>query len=160
MLGSIAGRARELGRRVEERRGGDEQLAQQAIVAARRGDAEELARLTHPDFRLELRTGAGDLVAEGEPAREQLLALAATIFRRGAVSEGWGGFSTGGMSASSLAIVYGDGRRTDLAFTALARNGLLERLHVLAAGEPGGRRPAPIELTSGGGAEEEGEGGR
>ncbi len=101
--------------------------------------------------------GAGDLVAEGEPAREQLLALAATIFRRGAVSEGWGGFAAGGTSSSSLAIVYGDGRRADLAFTALVRNGLLERLHVLAAGDPGGRRPAPIELTPGGGAEEEGE---
>ncbi len=67
-------------------------------------------------------------------------------------------FSTGGTSSSSLAIVYGDGRRTDLAFTALARNGLLERLHVLAAGEPGGRRPGPISLTPAVGAEEGEEG--
>jgi len=133
--------ARDIGRRLRARGERNTRTAQLLIVAARRGDRDEVARLSHPDFHLELRTGVGDLVADGDRAREALLAVAGSMFRLQAVSEGWGGIASDETTASSLAIVYGDGSRTDISATSLVRNGVVERMQILAAGDPAGRTP-------------------
>jgi hypothetical protein len=43
-----------------------------------------------------------------------------------------------------LAIVYADGRRADIVFSALARGGTVERLALISAGPFSGRKPASL----------------
>ena len=148
---SLRSRAKEVARRLVPAKTLPE-TAQQLVVAARRGDAEEVAALTHPDFAFELRSGGGDLTASGDAAREALLAVSARVFRAQAVSEKWSGFAQGETSVLLLAAAYGDGKRSDVALVSAAREGVVDRLAVIAAGDPSGRAPtewAPEPLSSG-----------
>lgn len=135
-------RAVAAGRRLASRPASAEHLAQELVVAARRGDTAAVARLTHPEFGFDLRSGAGDLVASGDAAREALLAVARSTFRLQAVSEKWSGIAQGPTTVMLVAATYGDGTRTDLALAARVGEGVVERLAVIAAGDPAGRAPA------------------
>ena len=139
-LGAIAGR-------IEGWRQRRLNLTQDLIVAARAGDGAGVAELTHPAFAFQLRSGAGDLAAEGEAGRAALIGVAQQVFQAQAVSESWTTVSEGTSAVLLLAAGYGDGTRTDLAVTALVRRGLVERLAILAAGAPGGRQPLSWSAT-------------
>ncbi len=146
----LRSRASGLAARVEGWRERRTATTQALVVAARVGNAEEVAALTHPSFSFQLRSGAGDLAAHGDAGREALLAVAADVFRLAAVSESWTTIGDGESVVLLLSASYGDGRRTDIAFTALVRGGLVETLALVAAGEPGGRAPAEWRPPEGG----------
>jgi len=133
-----SGLAKRLGNRAESRT----RTAQALLVAARRGNAAEVAELTHPSFQFQLRSGVGDLAANGDEGREALIELAAEIFHSQAVSESWTAVSEGEITVLMFAAGHGDGSRTDLVATALVRDAVVERLGLIAAGAPGGRPPS------------------
>jgi len=134
-------RASGLASRVEGWRGRRIKTTQDLIVAARAADEAGVAGLTHPSFAFQMRSGAGDLAAEGDAGRVALIEVTAEIFRAQAVSESWTTVGDGESVVLLLAAGHGDGTRTDVVVTALVRGGLVERLAIIAAGAPGGRRP-------------------
>jgi hypothetical protein len=117
-------------------------VAQELIAAARGQDADAVSRLTHPSFAFDLRSGAGDLVTSGDDARVALLAVAGDMFRSQAVSENWTVVADGALTTLLLAATYGDGTRADVVIAALAEEGKVVRLGIIAAGDPAGRPPA------------------
>jgi len=141
LAGELRTRASELAARVEGWRGRRIKTTQDLIVAARAADAAGVAGLTHPSFSFQMRSGAGDLAAEGDAGRAALIEVTAEIFRAQAVSESWTTVGDGESVVLLLAAGHGDGTRTDVVVTALVRGGLVERLAIIAAGPPGGRRP-------------------
>ena len=87
--GSLKGRAAEVVKKFGERGRRRTETVQALLVAVRAGDAARVAELTHPAFSFELRSGAGDLSADGDRGREALSAIGRQLFAKQAVSETW-----------------------------------------------------------------------
>jgi LPS sulfotransferase NodH len=133
--------ARAIARHGSERGDRAVRVAQDVVMAAREGDRSRLAELTTDSIVFELRSGAGDLRAEGDEARDAILALASELFGRQLVAESWA--ATGDRSSACLLVagVAGEGRRVDVTIAVLVQGSRAARVGVVSAGDPRGRVP-------------------
>jgi hypothetical protein len=139
--GGIARSIGILAQRVLRRHRRNSRIAQRLLVAARQDDAAAVGALTHPAFSFQLRSGAGDLAADGPAGREALLAVAREIFGAGFITESWMRVGDNQTACLLFSAAHSDGRRTELVATARVRGGLVEALGLLVAGAPGGSMP-------------------
>jgi hypothetical protein len=116
-------------------------LAQQVVVAARTGDRARLAALTTDSVVLQLRSGAGDLRAEGDEAREALLDLAAELFGPQFIAESWAVTADRSSACLLISAIVGDGRRVDVTIAVLVQDSRAAQVGVVSAGDPRGRDP-------------------
>lgn len=119
--------------------GTGEAVATRLMEAVRQRDGAGIAELTRDDILLELRSGAGDLRATGDDARDALSALGRAIFGQRFVSEQWN-VSVGDRAVSfDIAAVAGDTTRVDASISVMVRDGQVVQVSIVSAGDPRGR---------------------
>jgi hypothetical protein len=116
-------------------------VAQDLVVAARTGDRARLAALTTDSVVLQLRSGAGDLRAVGDEAREALLDLAAELFGRQFIAEEWTVTADRSSACLMISAIVGDARRVDVTIAVLVQGSRAAQVGVVSAGDPRGRVP-------------------
>jgi Sulfotransferase family len=116
-------------------------VAQELVAAARTGDRARLAALTTDSVVLQLRSGAGDLRAVGDEAREAMLDLAAELFGRQFIAESWAVTADSSSACLLISAIVSDGRRVDVTIAVLVQDTRAAQVGVVSAGDPRGRVP-------------------
>jgi Sulfotransferase family len=130
-----------IARGASQRGDGAARVAQDVVVAARTGDRARLAALTTDSVVLQLRSGAGDLRAVGDEAREALLDLAAELFGRQLIAESWAVTADRSSACLLISAIVGDGKRVDVTIAVLVHDSRAAQVGVVSAGDPRGRVP-------------------
>jgi len=150
-LGLLGLRARDLARRgVGRARRTVRELAASPASAtpaalllrtAREREMDDLRAVTAEDFVLELRSAGGDLHATGEPAREALCDLLATLVANHNIAEAWSNPLRPTALPVEFIAIGGDGTRHDVAFHVTSDGERVSHLKVISASDPATRRP-------------------
>jgi hypothetical protein len=119
---------------------GRERLANRFFEAVRVGDADRMAELTVPDLSLSVRSAEGDLRAQGDDARRELVAIGSRAFgTERALSESWSTVAGREAVVVLVSAVRHGGTRVDLSWSLLVRGGLVVDVALIAAGSVDGR---------------------
>ena len=137
----------------------NEALAFYFMQALRKPDAEQLRAMTTDSMSLMYRSPDGDLVVEGDDAREALVTIAEQMFRNRPISE-WIAAAPGGQRVwwtrgggqefwtVLLSNIGGDATRVDAALGITPEEGKVAGLVVISAGPLRGRPLREISLNS------------
>lgn len=136
-----------------------EALAFYFVQALRKPDLEQLRSLTTASMSLTYRSPEGDLLVQGDDAREALVAIADQMFRKRPISE-WIAAAPGGPRVwwtrgrgqefwtILLSNVGGDATRVDVALGITPEGGKIAGLVVISAGPLRGRALRELSLDS------------
>lgn len=133
-------RPRRSGRAVTEP---SESLAQQLVVAARRGDHDRVRRLTADDFKFGMRSGRGSIEQTGDAARTALVEAIEAMLGTQLMAESWTHGGDGRFTTLLVSGIHGSGARTDAFIGALAGDERLDRVQIIVAGDPSGEPDRP-----------------
>ncbi|MGH2952852.1 MAG: sulfotransferase [Solirubrobacterales bacterium] len=122
---------------------GSEKAVGEAFAGALRGaDLATLQQLADERLVVEVRSGDGDLRAEGDEAREALAALTRSLFPQQLFSESWTVGPGRSFATVLLSGLSADGTRVDLAWVLRIADGRILRVVLLSAG---GLGPRPLK---------------
>lgn len=145
-LGQLLSRARRLTRAVGRAMpgapaspGGALRVANPLIVAVREGDADAVRELTTAAFSMEVRTGRGDVVAEGDEARRELLGFGGRVLGQPFVTVEWAPADGTPYATFLFHAIDGDANRVDVSLHAFPENDRVRRLTIVSAGSLDGR---------------------
>ena len=141
------GPARRLAGRVDGGVAGRRELAEAFATAVSGSDARALARLTAETLVVELRSGEGDLRADGERAVAALAAVGRRVFARDYLSQSWAVTTGDPFTTVLFSGLRSDASRVDLAWSLGIADGRITRVGLVSAGSLDGRPVRELPLA-------------
>lgn len=122
--------------------------ASQLIEALRDNEEDKLRAVTSGDLKFELRTGEGDLRAEGSEGRAALMRAGEVVFRSPYVYFGWHPPVPGRVHSFLGQAVTPDTERIDVAFHVTVHRQRVVQVTMISAGDLAGRPMRDLDTTS------------